>query len=254
MPLIVRATIAVGRPVVDGCLAVGGVDRVDVVPVDLERLPAERLEAAGVRGEIPAVHRLAPLAEPVHVDDRREVVELVERGVLRGLPHRALGHLAVPADHPRAERQLVQPLAGERHPDPDREPLAERAGRDVDPRQHGCRVPLEARAELAVGAELLLGERARRAEEAVDERRGVALREDEPVVPRIVRGVEVVPKVRREEHGREVGRRHGRGRMARPGFRARAHGVDSQLLSQFLPELAIVHGASRLARSSVCVT
>ena len=106
------------------CLAVRSVDRLDVVPVDLDRVPAERLEAPRVRREIPAVHRLAALPQPVHVDDRRQVVELVERGVLGRLPHRALGHLAVPADDPDAERQAVEPLACDCHPDPDRAALA----------------------------------------------------------------------------------------------------------------------------------
>ena len=104
-------------------------------------------EAVRVGREIPAVHRLAALAEPVDVDDRRQVVELVERGVLGRLPHRALGHLAVAADHPDAERQPVEPLAGERHADADRQALPERAGGHVDPGQHrasgapraGCR-------------------------------------------------------------------------------------------------------------------
>ena len=136
LPLIVFATI-------DGRLAgralgllVGGVDLLDVVAVDLDRVPAEGAEAVGVGGEVPAVHRLAALAEPVDVDDRRQVVELVERGVLGRLPHRALGHLAVAADDPDAEREPVEALAGERHADADRQPLAERAGGDVDPRQH----------------------------------------------------------------------------------------------------------------------
>ena len=112
----------------------GRVDRVEVVPVDLERVPAERLGARDVRVEIPADHRLAALAEAVHVDDRREVVELEVRGVLERLPHRALGHLAVAAEHPHAVRDAVEVLAGERHADADRQALAERAGRDVDPR------------------------------------------------------------------------------------------------------------------------
>ncbi len=136
LPFTVRATIAVGRPVVDCGLAVGGVDRLDVVAVDLDRMPAERLEPARVRGEVPAVHRLAALAEPVDVDDRGEVVELVEGRVLRRLPHRPLGHLAVAADHPDAEREAVEPLPGDRHPDADRQALAERPGRDVDPGEH----------------------------------------------------------------------------------------------------------------------
>src|SRR6185312_9143359 len=46
-------------------LTVRGVDCLDVVAVDLDRVPAERLEPPRVRVEIPAVHRLAALSEAV---------------------------------------------------------------------------------------------------------------------------------------------------------------------------------------------
>ncbi len=151
-------------------LLVGRVDLLDVVAVDLDRVPAARFEPAREVGEVPAVHRLAALPEAVDVDDRRQVVERVVGAVLDRLPHRAFGHLAVAADHPDAKRQLVELLARERHPDPDRQPLSERAGCDVDPREHRRRVTLEAGAELPVRAELLLAEDAGRAEEPVDER------------------------------------------------------------------------------------
>jgi hypothetical protein len=243
-----RVALALERPGDDGgrllrlrSLAIRAVDLLDVVAVDLEHAPPERLEPARVGGEVPAVHRLAPLTEAIHVDDRRQVVELVEGGVLDRLPHRALGHLAVAADHPDAERKPVEALAGERHPDADRQPLPERAGRDVDPRQHRHRVPLQAAAELAVGHELLFADHACRAEESVDERRGVPLREVEAVVARIVRVVEVIAEVRREQHRRQVGGRHRGGRVAGLRMRARAHRVDPQLLAEFAPELRAVH-------------
>ena len=51
-------------------LVVGGGDRLDVVAVDRDRVPAERLGAAPVGVEVPADHRLARLPEPVDVDDR----------------------------------------------------------------------------------------------------------------------------------------------------------------------------------------
>jgi hypothetical protein len=74
-------------------LAIGAVDLRDVVAVDLDRDPAERPGAGGIRGGVPAEHGLAALAEPVHVDDQHEVVQ--PRGGRPGqrLPHRALGHL-----------------------------------------------------------------------------------------------------------------------------------------------------------------
>ena len=223
-------------------LGVGAVDRLDVVAVDLDRVAAEGARAVGVGVEIPAVHRLAALAEPVHVEDRDEVVELEVRRVLERLPLRALGDLAVAAERPDAERQPVELLAGERHADRVRQALAERAGRDVDPRDPRRRVPLEDRVELPVRQQLLLRDRAGGAEHRVEERRRVALREDEPVVVRVVRVVEVVAQVLREQHGHQVGRGHARGRMAGARLRGGADRVDPQLLPQLAPELDVVHG------------
>ena len=151
--------------------------------------------------EVPADHRLAALAEPVDVDDRGEVVELEVRGVLERLPHRALGHLAVAAEHPDAARQALEVLAGERHPDADREALPERAGRDVDPRDGGCRMALEHASERAVLEDVLVGDDAGRAVDRVEEGRRVALREDEPVVRGALRLGEVVSQVAVDEDG-----------------------------------------------------
>ncbi len=214
MPLIVLATITTGWPEIVERLGVGAVDRLDVVAVDLDRVAAERPRAIGVGVEIPAVHRLAALTEPVHVEDRDEVVELVERRVLERLPLRALGDLAVAAERPHAERQPVELLPRQRHADRVRQPLAERAGGDVDPGNPRRRMPLEDRVELPIGEELLLRDRAGGAEHRVEERRGVALREDEPVVVRVVRVLEVVAQVLRQQDGHQVGRRHARGRVA----------------------------------------
>src|SRR5213076_95803 len=102
-----------------------------------------------VRVEIPAVHGLAALSEAVDVDDRGQVVEPVEGRVLERLPHRALGDLAVPAKHPDAVREPVELLAGERDPEAVRKSLPEGAGRDVDPRDLGSRMPLQPAAEAA---------------------------------------------------------------------------------------------------------
>ena len=131
-------------------LRVRAVDLLDVVAVDLDRVPAERAGPLGEDGRVPADHRLAALAEPVDVDDRGEVVERVVRGVLERLPDRALGHLAVAAEHPHAVGQPVEVLAGDRHPDADRQPLAERAGGDVHPREHAASGAPRARAERPV--------------------------------------------------------------------------------------------------------
>ena len=226
------------------CLGVRRVDRLDVVPVDLDRVPAEGLEAARIDVEVPAPARLAALAEPVAVDDRREVVEPLEAGRVGRLPDRPFRELAVAADDPGAERQPVELLAGEREADADREPLPERPGRDVDPREDGRRMALEPRPELPVGHELVFRDRPGGAEQAVDERRGVALREDQPVVRRALRIVVVVAEVPRQEDRGEVGRGHGRGGVSGAGGAARTDGVCAELLPELTPAVEVLHEAA----------
>jgi hypothetical protein len=70
------------RAVVAGRLAERAVDRGDVVPVDLQRVPAEGAEPGGVGGGVPAVPRGAALAEPVDVDNQRQVAEPAVAGLL----------------------------------------------------------------------------------------------------------------------------------------------------------------------------
>jgi hypothetical protein len=193
---------------------VGAIDRLDVVAVDLDRVPAEGAGAVGVGIEVPAVHCFAALAEPVDVDDRGQVVEPVEGRVLESLPHRPLGDLAVATQHPDAVRQPVELLPGDRHPDAVRQTLPQRAGRDVDPRDLRRRVTLEPRAERAEREQLLDVDRAGRAVHRVEQGRRVALREDEPVVVRVVGRVEVVAEVLVQQHRHQVGRGHRRGRVA----------------------------------------
>ena len=228
-PFIVRATIAVGRLADRLRLGVGALDRLDVVAVDRDRVPAEGLQAAHVGVEVPAQHRLARLAEAVDVEDRDQVVEALPAGVLDRLPHRALGHLAVAAQAPDAERQAVEPLAGQRDAGRDRQALAERAGGHVGGRDARGRVALEPRAELAEGQQLLVVDPPGRLEHRVVERRRVALGEDQVVV-----GVAQVPV---DEDGDQVGRRHRRGGVAGAGGGAGADRVHAQLLPQLPPEL-----------------
>jgi hypothetical protein len=223
-------------------LRVGAVDRLHVVAVDLDRVPAEGARPVRVRVEVPAVHRLAALAEPVDVEDRDEVVELVVRRVLERLPLRALGDLAVAEEHPDAEGQPVELLAGERHPDAVRQALAERARRHVDPRDPRRRMALEHAPELAIGLQVVDRDGPGRAVHAVEERRGMSLREDEPVVVRILRLREVVPEVLREQHRHQVGGRHARGRVTGLGGGGAADGVDPELLPELAPEIGVVHG------------
>src|SRR5690606_13422970 len=118
------------------------------MPIDLDGAPAESLGAGSVGIAIPAEHRGAALAEAIHVEDSDQVVELIEAAANERLPDRAIRHLAVTAEHPHAIGQLVEILTGQRHAHADRQPLAQRAGGDVDPLQPRRRVTLEEAALL----------------------------------------------------------------------------------------------------------
>ena len=215
-------------------LGVGAVDGRDVVAVDLDRVPVAGSRPVGVGAQVPAVHRLAALAEPVDVDDRHQVVQALLAGVLDGLPDRALGHLGVAAQRPHAIGQPVEVTRAQRDPGGDRHALAERAGGDVDPRQLGRRVALQAGAELAEGEQLLVGDRAGGDEHRVDERRGVALGEDQVVVVGVLGVVVVVAQVTGHQDRHQVGRRHRRGGVPRLGGVGRTDRVDPQALGELV--------------------
>ena len=132
------------------------VERREIVPVDLEHARAKGVRAACVGAQIPAQFGRPALTEPVDVDDRNEVRQLIVARFVQRLPHRAFRHLAVAAQHPHSKRQAVEVLAGQRDPHPVGQSLPERSGRDVDPRQHRGRVALQTGPEAPVTAHQLL--------------------------------------------------------------------------------------------------
>ncbi len=233
--------MTVGAPVVASASVNAPVDLLDVVAVDRDCVPAERAGTRDVDVEIPADHRLATLSQPVDVEDRGQVVELVVGRMLECLPHRALCHLAVAAENPGVGGDAIEALGGEGRPDSDRKTLTERAGGDVDPGEDGRGVPFEPASELAVREKLLVRDHAGGEVDRVEQRRRVALGEDQPVVRRALRRVEVVAEEAVDEHRQQVGGGHRRGGM--PGLRSGAHadGVDSELLSQLAPALGVSH-------------
>ena len=213
------------------------VDGLDVVAIGLDRCPAERLgAAANVGREIPAVHCLAALAEPVHVENRDQVVEFIERGVLERLPHRALGRLAVSAQHPYARGRVLQ-LPGERDADGDREALPRGPRFEVHPREDWGWMPLKARADTAERQQLSVGDRAARLVDGVEQRRGVALREDQMIVARVV-GLAEKSYRRYFEIRTAISSAADIDDVGWPDFRhgAGTNGVDAQLLRQLTPE------------------
>ncbi len=161
--------------------------------------------------------------------------------MIEGLPDRALGHLAVTAEAPDPRRRAVEPLAGERQARGHRQALAERARGDVDPGQHRRGVALEPAAELAEAEQLVVVDRPGRLEARIEERRGVALGEDQVVVRGVARVLEVEPEVAVEQHGHQLGCGHRRGRVARAAGIAAANRVHPQLLCQLAAEVVSVH-------------
>ena len=93
----------------------------------------------------------------------------------------------------------------------------------------------------AVVEDVLVGDDARCAVDGVQERRGVALREDEPVVRGALRVGEVEAQVAVHEDGHQIRRGHGRRRVPRLRRRAHPHGVDPELLTQLAAAIGVCH-------------
>ena len=105
---------------------------------------------------------------------------------------------------PTRRRARVHPHA-ERHPETDREALAERAARRVDPRHRpsGAGCPSIGRAEASEREQLVV-DRSDRLQRGVESRCGVALRQDEPIVRRRPRVLHVGAQVVGEQHREQV--------------------------------------------------
>ena len=219
------------------------VDLAEVVPVDGDGTAAERLNPFGICLQIPAQLGRPALAEAVHVDDRGQVAQPVVGRLVQRLPHRPFRHLAVAAQHPHPVRQLIEIPPGQRHPDSVGQPLAQRAGRDVNPRQRRGGVALQPRAEPPVpGHQLLVRDDARRLEHGVQQRRRVPLGEDQVVAGRVVRLPPVVAQIPGLQHRHHIGGRHARRRMTGPGGGAAPDRIDPQLLGQLADVLQCLYG------------
>ncbi len=223
-------------------LGVGGVDLVHVVAVDLDGVPAERGDPAGVGGGVPAVPGGPALAEAVHVHDRRQVAQPLVPRELERLPHRALGQFAVTAQHPDPEVPAVEPQARQRDPGADAEALPERSRRDVHPRQRGRRVALQPAPGGPIPAQLLRRHRTGRDVHRVQQRCGVPLREEEVVVGGVLGGLEVVTQVPGQQHGHQIRRRQRRRGVAGPGVVRRPHRVHAELPAQRRKHVVIHRG------------
>jgi hypothetical protein len=232
-------------PVVFRSGAVGTVDRDDVVSVDRERVPSERLGPGDEDIRVPSVHRRPSLSQPVEVYHAGQVGDLAMRRRLHRLPDRSLGRLRVADQDPHARGALVQSHR-ERHPEADRRPLSEGAGRCLDPRELGDRrrMSLDRRAELPERQHHRVVDRPDRLQRGIQHRRGVPLGEHEPIVGGAPRVGRVGPQVVGEQDGDQMRGRQGGRRVAGTGRGGGPDAVDPELRGEFVPELrAVVHVA-----------
>ena len=202
--------------------------RLDVVPVDDERVPAERVPARGNLVHLVLELRVAALAERVDVNDAAEVVELVvERDVSR-FPDRTFGHLAVAEEH-------VGAVVGsdtariERRADRRANALAERPGRDVDKRQPRRRVAFEVGVQLPQVQQVSARKEPRLRPGGVENRRRMPLRQHEAVVVGILRVLRIETHLAKEERRDNLGGGHAGRRVTRTRFGRRRNRVDPKL-------------------------
>ena len=242
------------RRVIGNGLTVRRVDRDDVMSVDLQGVPAERLCAADEHIAVPAVHRGSALSQAIEVQDRGEVARPVERCRLHRLPHRALRHLGVAEQHPGACRAAVESHR-ERHPEPHRQSLPQRPRADVHPWESRDRsgMAFDRRSHPPERQQHLVVDRADRLERGVQGRGCVALGHDESVVPPVVGVLDIGAQMVGEEHRQQMSARHRGGGV--PGVRGGRcpDTVDRDLRGELVPKIgASVHDPPSPSTVSRC--
>ena len=217
LPLIVRARIIVGRPLVRRASSSASRISARSWPSTMMACHPKRLPPGRERVHVVLPLRRAALAERVDVGDGAERVEAVEGSDVCRFPHRALRRFAVAEQHVGAVVRLDAPRV-ERDADAGTQPLPKRPGGDVDPGQPRRRVPFEIGIDAPQREQILARDDAGLGPRGVEDRRGVALREDEPIVVGVVRIARVVPHLRKEERSHDLGRRAAGRRMAAAGL------------------------------------
>ena len=201
--------------------------RLDIVPVDDDRVPAERVPAPlDLRHVVIELCRTA-LAQTVDVDDGAQIVELVELRDVRRFPHRTFSDLAVAEERIRPVVGLDAPRV-QRDADGRTHPLSKGSRGDVHERESWRRMSFQIRVHPAQLELFFTRKKARFGPRGIQDRCGMAFRQHEPVRVRVARILRVVAHLREEQHGDDFGRREaGRG-MSAAGFGRRPHAVDAQ--------------------------
>jgi hypothetical protein len=174
-------------------------------PKDFQRLEVENV-----------LHEAVEL-DAVVIDDRDNVVHLVERSEHRGFPDLPFLDLAIAQNDVHARREPVE-FRADRHAEADRQPLAERAGGALESGDKPfVRMALVDRAQLAQSVQLIRRRVPTLRQHRVEHRRGVALGKQEAVAFRPIRFRRVVAhRVEEKRHQDLDGRQRAPG-MSRLG-------------------------------------
>ena len=202
-------------------------NRIQIVAVNDEGVPAEGAPAACKLVHVVLPHRRTALAERVDVGDAAQVVETVHGRHIGGFPDRTLSRFAVAHQHVGAIVRLDSACV-ERRADCGADALTERAGRDVDKRQARRRMALEIRAKGPQLEQIGAVERARFRPRGVEDGRRVPLRHDEAIALGVVRVARIEAHLGKEGRRDEIGRRAATGRMAAAGLGGRSQRIDPQ--------------------------
>ena len=200
----------------------------DVMSVDDDRLPAERIPPRGDAMQIVAELGRLALAERIRVDDRAEVVELVMRGGIGRLPDRAFGNLAVAEQDIGAVSGADAPGV-QRDADRGADALSERPGGHVDERQPRRGMAFEVRLERPQLHQPLARKEPGLGPGGVENRRRMSLRQHEAIVVRVLGVLRIEVHLREEQHRHDVGGREAGGRMSAPRLAGRGDRIDPEL-------------------------
>ncbi len=222
-------------------LGQAGKQGIDVVPVDDEGVPTERLELSGENARVAPVHGFLGLAETIDVDDGAEVLETEMGAGVGRFPDRSLRALAVPHDDENPPGRFSE-LHGRGHPHPDRKALSERAGGRLDPFHSGRRMPLENGIDLAQVHELGGSDDPGLGVSRPEDGRGMSLGQDELVVPPVLGIGRIVAHLAEEETGGDLGHGQAGRRMAGPGLGGHLERMDAEPGGDGGEGVATVHG------------
>ena len=140
-------------------LGVGIEQRVDVVAVDDDGVPAERAPLRRVRLHVVLPHRRAALAEPIDVGDAHQVVERVERRRFGRFPDGSFGRFAVAEQHVGAVARSRSAARSSAIPTPAQRPCPSEPVATSTNGRRGVGMPFEVGAELAQLQQLVRGNR-----------------------------------------------------------------------------------------------